>query len=171
MRESAILPLKRGVVIAYRTRIACFDVISRQGPPKASHFSWASSVSGSAVARTSLKATTSAVAAPQSRKRRRRSKYYGPRTVGQDTAQHLHGFVREDILLVTATVLCELGKTHEPSAQKDADVKEPTNLSAQCTERVVACFVGIQGVFDGTLEDLDTWVRPEHPRLHKRRNG
>jgi hypothetical protein len=56
-------PRKGGFVIAYRVRIAYFDVISRKGSPKVAHISWISSVSGDPIARASLKATTSAMTA------------------------------------------------------------------------------------------------------------
>lgn len=59
MRERVKLP--KGVVIAYRMRIAYFDVISRQAPPNASHFSLTSMAPRPISRRACLKATTSAV--------------------------------------------------------------------------------------------------------------
>jgi hypothetical protein len=54
-------PANKGVgfIIAYRVRIACFDVISRNDPPKASHFSCTSSGSDITSSRAFLNATTS----------------------------------------------------------------------------------------------------------------
>lgn len=54
----AMIPKR--VATAYRLRIAYFDVIARQGLPKASHFLSTSSSSYS-IARLSLKATASAI--------------------------------------------------------------------------------------------------------------
>lgn len=51
----------KGVITAYRMRMAYLDVISRQGPPKATNFSWISlSVASCPIARTCLKAGPSA---------------------------------------------------------------------------------------------------------------
>jgi hypothetical protein len=59
-RKDETVMLPKGIVTAYRMSIAYFDVMSRQGPPKAVHLSWSSEASW-LIARISLKATASAI--------------------------------------------------------------------------------------------------------------
>ena len=63
-RESHSSPRGESSVIAYRTRIAYFDVMSRQISLKVSHFSLASC----SIVRISLKETISVGATPQSQR-------------------------------------------------------------------------------------------------------
>lgn len=80
--ERVMLP--KGVVAAYRMRIAYFDVTSRQAPPKAAHFSRTCSASSPPIASTSLKATASTMTACQPEETMREND--GLRTRWQDAA-------------------------------------------------------------------------------------